>query len=167
MSREPVLQIDRIDSMMEHHGWGPGELAERSGVAYDTIYKIRTTMRPRTSAEIVAKIAVALGCTTDYLLGLTDDPMPAQTIAASGALLVQLCLAVKSLPESRQRDLLHIAEALQSASHDEAVEQLHKEMMGFMLEEVQRIGGDDGLRTLLDRLESTFPGQRDRLTGRT
>lgn len=143
---------------MEQRGWGPGELAEQSGVAYDTIYKVRSTQRPRTSAEVVAKLAVALGCSMDYLMGLTDAPVPTASEEMSTVML-HLCLVAHALPEGRQRDLLRIAEALQEATQEDAVEQLHVQMMELVMEEVHRIGGDAGLHALMDRLESAFPGE--------
>lgn len=75
--KEPAVNINRLDEQMEKKRWGPGDLATYSGVSYDTIYKIRVAERPRTSAEILGKLAQALGTSVDYLLELTDDPTPA------------------------------------------------------------------------------------------
>lgn len=158
MKQDPALQVQRIDELMESRGWKPGELAERSGVAYDTIYKIRASRGPRTSAEIVAKLAIALGCSVDYLLGLADEPLPSGEKVMS-ALLIDLCNIANALSEPRQRDLLRIAEALQVAGQDETQDDLHAEMMQIVLAEIQRISGDDALSEVLDRLESKFPDQ--------
>jgi len=76
MHAEPVVSVERLDRMMGKRGWGPGELAYQSGVNYETLYKLRSGQRPRMSAELVGKLAHALGCSVDYLLGLTDNEAP-------------------------------------------------------------------------------------------
>ena len=40
-----MLVVERINELLEQRGWGPGELAQQSGVAYDTIYQLRTGER--------------------------------------------------------------------------------------------------------------------------
>lgn len=73
MQVEPSVSVERLNLMMEKRRWGPGELAYQSGVNYETLYKLRSGQRPRMSAELVGKLAHALGCSVDYLLGLTDN----------------------------------------------------------------------------------------------
>jgi transcriptional regulator with XRE-family HTH domain len=49
------------------------DLSERSGVKQSILSKIETGARPNPTADIVKKLARALGVTTDYLLGVNED----------------------------------------------------------------------------------------------
>ena len=66
----------RLRSLREHRGLDVGQLAYKSGVHISTIHKIENNDRPNTSGVILARLADALGTTTDYLLGRTNDPAP-------------------------------------------------------------------------------------------
>lgn len=71
-----MLIPERISELMDRRGWKPGELAYQSGASYAVIYKLLNTPRHQTSAIVLAKIASALGCSIEYLLGMTDSPAP-------------------------------------------------------------------------------------------
>lgn len=71
-----MLMPERISELMDLRGWKPGELAYQSGASYAVIYKLLNTPRHQTSAIVLAKIAAALGCSIEYLLGMTDSPAP-------------------------------------------------------------------------------------------
>ena len=66
----------RIRSLREDLDLDPGQLAYKANVHVSTIHKIESGERPNTSGVIVAQIAGALGTSTDYLLGRTNDPSP-------------------------------------------------------------------------------------------
>lgn len=53
------------------------ELAADMGVAQGWISDLETGKQKGLEAETVYRFAQALTCTTDYLLGLTEDPTPA------------------------------------------------------------------------------------------
>lgn len=144
-----MLVVERINELLEQRGWGPGELAQQSGVAYDTIYKLRTGERARPSADIVARLALALGCSVEYLLGLTDSPTFAPNDMPE--LLQNLLETAKTLPESRQRDLIMIAQAYQAAGEPTP------EVMELLLEKIEELGGEDSLNQILDLLEAQLP----------
>ena len=57
-------------------GWTRRELATRAGLHEQHLAKVEREQRPRLAADTVVKLAKALGCTSDYLLGLTDTPAP-------------------------------------------------------------------------------------------
>ena len=57
-------------------GWTRRELATRAGLHEQHLAKVEREQRPHLEADTVIKLAKALGCTSDYLLGLTDDPHP-------------------------------------------------------------------------------------------
>ena len=52
------------------------ELAADMGVAQGWISELETGKQTRLEAETVYRFAQALHCSTDYLLGRTDDPTP-------------------------------------------------------------------------------------------
>ncbi|MCB0040996.1 MAG: helix-turn-helix transcriptional regulator [Caldilinea sp.] len=81
------LRIARIEELMGIYGMGPVELAESSGLSYNFIYRLRKGERADMSASSLAMLARALATSTDYLLGLTDDPSPSGAPALGEARL--------------------------------------------------------------------------------
>jgi transcriptional regulator with XRE-family HTH domain len=51
-------------------------LAHDMGAAQGWISELENGKQTRLEAETVYRFAQALGCTTDYLLGVSDDPTP-------------------------------------------------------------------------------------------
>lgn len=73
----------RLRWLMEEAGLDPAKgehLARKVGVSKGTGYNWLTPGR-RPSARALTLIARAFNTTTDYLLGLSDDPHPAATVA--------------------------------------------------------------------------------------
>jgi transcriptional regulator with XRE-family HTH domain len=64
---------ERLKRIREKRGWTPRELAERSGVPYETIYRCEhgTHQEPRVS--VAAHLARALGVSLDVLAGVYDQ----------------------------------------------------------------------------------------------
>ena len=145
------MNVERINLLMTLRGLGPGELAYLSGVGYDTIYKIRQNERPRTSAEILGKLAQALGCSVDYLLTLTDVPAPYggggyESVAALAGI-------VSGLSSGRRREITLIAEAMSRAeAEDRNRVQRNITVNRKMLAMVRDIGGEEALNELLTLL---------------
>lgn len=76
-----AILAERLKARRLVKGWTQKELAERSGVPQQTIsHYERNGMQP--TVVPVQKLAYALECTPDYLMGNTDEPR--QTIAESG-----------------------------------------------------------------------------------
>lgn len=68
---------DRIIYLMENLDMKQTELAEKIGISKQSLYKyIHCKCEPR--AEVVAKMAIVLNSTADYIVGLTNDPSPAK-----------------------------------------------------------------------------------------
>lgn len=151
MTREPAVRPERLGQLMKQRGLGPGELAYLSGVAYDTIYKIAADKRPLTSGETLGKIAKALSCSVDYLLGLTDNPVP--YIEEMANEIAQLGMVLGELSPWRQRELVTIAEAMARAEHADS-ERMHRniEVNRRLLDMVREVGGEEELDALLDLL---------------
>jgi len=68
------LTAKRIRQLRDDLGWDQEELGKRTGVAKQTISGYETGRAG--ISRIADRIAHALGTTTDYLYGLTDNPLP-------------------------------------------------------------------------------------------
>jgi len=60
----------------DKHGWTRRELAKRAGLHEQHLAKVERGNRHRIEADTVIKLAQALHCSADYLLGLAEDPTP-------------------------------------------------------------------------------------------
>lgn len=63
---------ERLHALRRRHGQTLRDLGTQAEVNYVTLSKIERGKMPRVSADIVARLAVALGVSADYLLGLQD-----------------------------------------------------------------------------------------------
>ena len=54
------------------------DIADVTGIRVQNISRFETDERCRVRSDTLIKLAQALECSTDYLLGLTDDPTPAR-----------------------------------------------------------------------------------------
>lgn len=63
---------DRIKYLRESKGWTMAILARETGITPTTISHIEKG-RNEPSSEVLKKIAIALGTSTDYLLGVDED----------------------------------------------------------------------------------------------
>ena len=63
----------RISEMLQEQGIQQKELAERIGITETAMSRyINGTREPK--PDVIANMATALHTTSDYLLGITDDP---------------------------------------------------------------------------------------------
>ena len=62
------------------------ELADRAGVSQTIISRLEGKSRTNVNADVLKGLAKALGCTTDYLVGMHEDEESEQ-LAAAGALV--------------------------------------------------------------------------------
>jgi transcriptional regulator with XRE-family HTH domain len=72
----------RIKRLRERRGWDQSELATRAGVKQSILSRIEGGSRTNPTADIVRRLARALGCTADYILGMYTDDEPEQLPAA-------------------------------------------------------------------------------------
>ena len=72
MASIPVFG-QRVKRMRERRGLSVQELAERAHTTYQTIWRIERGDLKEPSIGIAQRIAQALGCTTDYLIGMHED----------------------------------------------------------------------------------------------
>jgi transcriptional regulator with XRE-family HTH domain len=72
---------ERLHALRRRQGQTLRELGTHAEVNYVTLSKIERGKMPQVSADIVARLAVALGVSTDYLLGLQDTVTAGTTTA--------------------------------------------------------------------------------------
>lgn len=66
---------ERLQYLLESRDMKQKELADRVGISKQSLYQyLHCKCEPR--AEIIAKMAAALGTTADFIVGLTADPAP-------------------------------------------------------------------------------------------
>ena len=63
---------ERLKRIREKRGWTLRELAERSGVPYETIYRCERGTHQEPRVSVAADLARALGVSLDGLAGLYD-----------------------------------------------------------------------------------------------
>jgi transcriptional regulator with XRE-family HTH domain len=68
----------RVITARGKHGWTRRELAKRAGLHEQHLANVERGHRHRIEADTILKLAAALGCSTDYLLGRTEEPAPTQ-----------------------------------------------------------------------------------------
>ncbi len=70
-----IFRHDRLDTWMEARDLSSAEVADMTELSYNYLYMLRMGRRPNVSAVNVMRIALAVGCTVDYLCNASDDPM--------------------------------------------------------------------------------------------
>jgi transcriptional regulator with XRE-family HTH domain len=53
-----------------------GDLAQRTGLKVQNISRLETDQREHVRSDTLRRLAEALDCSTDYLVGLVEDPTP-------------------------------------------------------------------------------------------
>src|SRR5437667_7282885 len=71
---------ERLHALRRRYGQTLRDLGSQAAVNYVTLSKIERGKMPQVSADIVVRLAVALGVSADYLLGLQED---AQTTSST------------------------------------------------------------------------------------
>ena len=66
----------RVQERRRVLGWSQTELAKRADLNLGNINEVEHARKSSVRADTVVSLAVALGVSSDYLLGLTDDPHP-------------------------------------------------------------------------------------------
>lgn len=97
--REVVLEVERLSRTIEKRGLTFGQLEIQTGVSKSQISLMVNEKRPNASAIIVGKLAQVLGCSVDYLLGLTDDPRPVSAIASPHHITEEQAAILEALSE--------------------------------------------------------------------
>ncbi|MBC7249306.1 MAG: helix-turn-helix transcriptional regulator [Anaerolineae bacterium] len=76
--RVPPIHFDghRLRALRQQRGLRVEDVAAISGITARHIWRLEAGNRSRVAAVTLARIALALDTSVDYLLGLTDDPNP-------------------------------------------------------------------------------------------
>lgn len=69
------MRNDRLRDLRQIRGYSQEYLARQIGIGNQQVWRYENGNQVP-SSEVVAKIAQALDTSADYLLGLTDDPLP-------------------------------------------------------------------------------------------
>jgi len=67
---------DRLHAARKHSDWTQQELADLLQAPRTWVSDLENNQQSGLSADTVLRFARTLGVSTDYLLGLTDDPTP-------------------------------------------------------------------------------------------
>ena len=64
---------DRIKKLREERGLTQTELASRADISQPIISRLEGKVRDNVNADVLKALAKALGCTTDYLVGMHEE----------------------------------------------------------------------------------------------
>ena len=64
---------DRLKQRRQRLGLTQEELARRANIPRPRITELETNSRTVVSSEVLRRLAQALGCTTDFLVGMYDE----------------------------------------------------------------------------------------------
>jgi transcriptional regulator with XRE-family HTH domain len=73
----------RVQAVREHRGLSQNQLAQRSGLPQATVSRIESGVRAGAGVEVLTKLALALGVSTDYLCGMHEHISKKKEPAAS------------------------------------------------------------------------------------
>ena len=80
---EPLFSPERFRDLRQQRQLKPNQLAYLAGLAETQVYRLERGERPNLYAVTLARIAIVLGTTSEYLLGLSDDPSAIATVEQS------------------------------------------------------------------------------------
>lgn len=129
-----------------------GQVAEYEGITPQYLYKLEQGINNPPAWPLLARLARRYKCTTDYLLGLTDNPngyAPAPELPSFGREVLDV---MERLSEGRREELHQHALVL-----DEAEQREQNERQAAMyLDRAEAMGEDvlDALLTALDLLNT-------------
>lgn len=156
MQRQPALDAQRVRDEMKKlgeklgHEVKPPELAELAGLVYETMFKAINQGGRRVAADLVARLALVFGCSIEFLMGLTDDRNPV-TLNLNDW-LDGLVKTAKTLPASRQRDLLLIARVY-ADTKEESARLAFQDTRGLISRAADEMGRGEDFDSLLKFLE--------------
>lgn len=104
---------DRIKARLKVLGLTPRGASLRAGRQPYTVRDILSGKNENPKADLVLDLAAALMCSTDYLLGLTDEPgaSPGVTIDP------QLAEVIRRIPQDKRAMVRGMLEAAAEPSH--------------------------------------------------
>lgn len=98
-----IMRGDRVKQLRKEMKWTQEELGNRVDLKKSTISEIENNKKDA-GRKAITKIATVLNCTTDYLLGLSDDPELKEEenkiVTEEGKNIMAL---IESLPEEERK----------------------------------------------------------------
>jgi len=76
LTAELALDGKRLRQLRRERGLSARRLAEHADLCVRQIWRMEAGHRPNVRAITVARIALALATSMDYLMGLTEEPVP-------------------------------------------------------------------------------------------
>ncbi len=64
---------DRVKQLRQKRRLTQVELAERAGVSQTVISRLESNLNQTVNSDVLKGLAKALGCTTDYLVGMYEE----------------------------------------------------------------------------------------------
>ena len=80
---EPIFDGRRLRAVRKNRGLSAENLARRANITVRHIWRLEADQRPNTSAVTLARVALALGTTVEYIVHITDDPRGIHELTAS------------------------------------------------------------------------------------
>lgn len=77
---KPRFHGERVRALRYQRRLSARKVAKRAGIHWRYYLRLEKNERPNVSAVNAAAIALALGTSMEYLMGLTDDPRPIAAI---------------------------------------------------------------------------------------
>jgi transcriptional regulator with XRE-family HTH domain len=102
---------NRLRQRREAIGLSQGQVAQYEGISQSYLSDIERGRNEPAVWSLLAQLARRYHTSTDYLLGLTTDPSPPK-IAEQPEVLQEVYTVALQLSERRQRESLHILQAL-------------------------------------------------------
>ena len=67
---------ERVQQLREVRKLTQMELAEKARISQPVISMLESNLRENVKSDVLKRLAQVLGCTTDYLVGMHEDPTP-------------------------------------------------------------------------------------------
>ena len=142
-----VNQGESFKIAREQAGLSQGQAAEYGGTSQGYLSNVERGTRWPSTWKLIGQLAKLYKVSTDYLLGLTHDPTPAERAS-------EIQVLFNRLPSERQNDLLQMAETwLLDASEE------------FQFEWLERVIAEAEERGRLDEVNALFDEARARAEG--
>ena len=107
-----MLLGERVKELREKKGWNQKELAEASNITQATISRIEQGKVGQLKSEALKRLALALGATTDYLVGKTNELTPID-IFESNTEAKHLFRGYEKLSAEGRNQLMHFIQFLE------------------------------------------------------
>lgn len=160
MSKKTMVNISRLERLIERKGWDWRELARQSGLSYDTLWSMKSGRRPNTSSATLQKLAAVLGVSADYLLGQDEkqevvigEPLPPAAVR-------KLTESAERLSELRQEELLRISLTFEKMEAEEAKLDIPDDMMAELMKLTKGLGPHATAKNLIIALGMIFGNQK-------